>query len=127
MSLTKALAAVAPNVSNETLGTLAGAFSPDALGAALRPLLGVAEPESTTSGIATKSPTVPTDPIAKSAILDTVYNSFGTYRRRSTTALAAATGLTSEAVLTLIEGNADFRVTNGRTSGSTFVSLNGLN
>lgn len=130
MSLTTALAAAAPNVDNETLGTIAKAFDANALGAALRPLLGSMEPVATAgavNGTSTKSPTLPESPVARTALLDTVYNSFGTYRRRSADALARATGLTPDAVLELVDGNADFRVSQGRDSGTTYVSLNGLN
>lgn len=129
MSLTTALAAVAPNVDNETLGTVAKAFDPAALGAALRPLLGSFEPVATSeavSGASTKSPEIPESPVARTALLDTIYNSFGTYRRRSATALSRATGLTPEAVIELVTGNNDFRVSQGRESGSTYISLNGL-
>jgi hypothetical protein len=130
MSLTTALAQVAPNVSNETLGTLAQAFDANALGAALRPLLGSFEPVATEEGVSTastKSPEIPESPVARTALLDTIYNSFGTYRRRSATALSRATGLTPDAVVELVTGNSDFRVSVGRDSGNTFISLNGLN
>jgi hypothetical protein len=129
MSLTNALAEVAPNVSNSTLGTIAQAFDADALGAALRPLLGSFEPaatEAAVSGIATKSPTIPESPVARTALLDTIYGSFGTYRRRTVSALARSTGLTNDAVLELIEGNTDFRVSTGRNSGDVFISINRL-
>ena len=129
MSLTNALAQVAPNVSNETLGSLAQAFAPEALGAALRPLLGTLEPVATNdaaTGVSTKSPEVPTNPVARTALLETIYGSFGTYRRRKVASLARATGLTSDAVLELLSGNTDFRVSQGRQSGDTYVSLAGL-
>lgn len=130
MSLTKALAAVAPNVNNETLGTLARAFDPNALGAALRPLLGAAEPVATTDAVemvSVKSPVLPESPVARTALLDTIYNSFNKYRRRSTTALSVSTGLTPDAVLELIDGNGDFRVSQGTEGNNTYVSLSGLN
>lgn len=130
MSLTTALAAVAPSVSNETLGTIAQAFDPTALGAALRPLLGTFEPVATNdavSGASTKSPELPDSPVAKTALLETIYNSFGTFRRRSAVALSRSTGLTPDAVIELVSGNDDFRVSVGRDSGNTFISLNGLN
>lgn len=129
MSLTSALAAVAPNVSNEVLGEVAKAFDAHALGAALRPMLGnfsPAETQAAVSGESAKSPKLPESTVARTALLDTIYNSFsGSHRRRSATALSRATGLTEEAVLELINGNNDFRVSQGRNSGKTYVSLQG--
>lgn len=129
MSLTTALAAVAPNVSNAVLGEVAKAFDADALGAALRPLLSTMEPAATATGVesSNKSPELPESPVARTALLETIYGSFDNHRRRSVGALGRATGLTAEAVIELVTGNDDFRVSQGRNSGTTYVSLNGLN
>jgi hypothetical protein len=130
MSLTTALASVAPNVSNEVLGTVAKAFDANALGAALRPLLGTFEPvatENAATGEGTKSPEIPESPVARTALLDTIYRAFETYRRRRASALARLTGLTSDAVVELVTGNNDFRVSVGRESGDTYISLVDVN
>jgi len=120
--LTNALSAVAPSVTNEQLGTVAKAFDAAALGEALRPLLsGVV----VTAGVAAsnKAEELPSDPAIRSSLIQTVYDAFsGGFSRRSLGALARSTGLLESAVLTLLEGNEDFRVSQGQ-SGTTFVSL----
>jgi len=122
-----ALSLAAPNLDNDALGTLAKGLDANTLGAALRPILGSLTTDVVTGPVnANKSPELPTDPAMRSVILDNVYSSFDSYRRRSVGALANATGLTPEAVLSLVSENTDFRVSEGQ-SGRTFVSLNGLN
>lgn len=122
MSLTATLAAVAPVVSNEVLGKIAKAFDPDVLGATLRPLLGVFEPTVTAEAV-TKSPDVPMNPTVTNALKESIYGAFGTYRRRTVAALARLTGLTPDAVVTLLRNNEDFRFSQGRDSDNTYVSL----
>ncbi len=55
-----------------------------------------------------------------------IYDSFDTFNRRSLGALARITGLTEYAVLNSITGSCDFRVSVGRDTGRTFVSVGGL-
>lgn len=123
MSLTTILSAVAPNVSNEVLGQLIQAMDSHTIGATMRPLLDEA---ISVSGESMKSNVVPENPAARSALMGTIYDSFSTYRRRSTSALARSTGLTPDAVVGLVNDNEDFRVSQGRNSGNTYVSLRGL-
>lgn len=55
-----------------------------------------------------------------------IYASFETFRRRSLGALARLTGLTEEFVRDIVETNSDFRVSGGRDTDRTFVSVRGL-
>lgn len=118
---------IAPNLSNEQLGLvvreflISGALTPHQLGGTLRSVLQNAE--TSEAEVSVKTDVIPEDAVARTALLDTVYSGFENYRRRSVTALARLTGLTETAVLQLIDGNTDFRVSVGRESGNTFVSL----
>ena len=125
MSLTTTLATVARNVPNEVLGDLIKALDANVVGAVVRPLLDASVPATGVED-SMKSDSVPDSPVARAALTETIYESFGTHRRRSATALARITGLTSDAVLELVSGNEDFRVSQGQTSGNTYVSLRGL-
>ena len=55
-----------------------------------------------------------------------IYDSFGTFNRRSLGALARITGLTEDAVNEIVADNSDFRVSTGRNTSRTFVSVRGL-
>lgn len=68
----------------------------------------------------------PEDEPTRRALTQAIYNSFGEYRRRSVRALAQTTGLSQEAVLELLDGNTDFRISIGRDSGEQFVSVRGI-
>ncbi len=124
MSLTTTLAVVARNVPNETLGELIQALDANTVGAIVRPMLDALPADPMVGSM--KSESVPENSVARSALTESIYESFGNHRRRSTGALARITGLTTEAVLELVSGNEDFRVNEGRTSGKTYVSLRGL-
>lgn len=127
MSLTTTIATVARNVPNEVLGELIQALDASVVGALVRPLLD-ALPEGVGSEVSDsmKNDIAPDNPVARAALTQTVYNSFETHRRRSAGALARATGLTSDAVLELVADNEDFRVSQGRNSGTMYVSLRGI-
>jgi hypothetical protein len=128
MSLTTALAAAAPFVSNEVLGSIAQAFDPSSLGSALRPLVGPAPLTSfpVPVQVSTKSPLIPEDPIAKQTLLDTIYGAYTMHKRRSVGALSGMTGLTESAIMKLLEGNSDFEVVDGLKTDIKYIRLKGL-
>jgi hypothetical protein len=55
-----------------------------------------------------------------------IYDGFETFNRRSLGALARITGLTEDAVAEIVADNSDFRVSTGRDTARTFVSVRGL-
>ena len=123
-NITTAFAAAAPSIDNQTLGALASALDPAALGAVLRPLLVAHVPTPAGGGLVdTKSSTLPDNFTAMGELMDNVYDAFTDYRRRSLGALANITGLTPDAVTQLLENNEDFRFSNGSDTGRTYVSL----
>lgn len=63
---------------------------------------------------------------SREAFLSNVYSAFeGTRRRRSIKAISLITGFTNRVVLEVLEGNSDFRITEGRETGRTFISVRG--
>ncbi len=126
-TISEVLTEVASSVSDETLGDLAmklgnldGILSSE-VGRIVRAGLTSAPPCCNT-----KSDTLPEDQQTRASLVNTVYDSFENFRRRSVDALSLATGLTPTAVLELISGNVDFRTSVGRESGKTYVSFSGL-
>jgi len=71
------------------------------------------------------APAAPAAPVALSPreALDVIYGAFDNYRRRTITALVRKTGLPEQAVMSLVQGNGDFRVSRGRRSGKTYISI----
>ncbi len=55
-----------------------------------------------------------------------IYDSFGSFNRRSLASLARITGLTQDAVADIVLANNDFRVSTGSDTARTFVSVRGL-
>jgi hypothetical protein len=71
---------------------------------------------------------LPDSPVAQRALTSTIYDVFSnsTYRRRSMSRLATLTGLTEEAVRSLVSANGDFRIREGSESGTEYVSIRGI-
>ena len=55
-----------------------------------------------------------------------IYDSFDNFDRRSIGALARITGLTEDVVSNIVADNNDFRVSTGRNTARTFISVRGL-
>ncbi len=115
---------VAANINPEVISDVAvglvanGAVTKADLGAAI--LGGFQVASGTNAPAATAAPT---PAISPREALDRIYGAYDNHRRRSIGALMNITGLPQEAVLSLVSGNGDFRVTRGRRSGKTFVSV----
>ncbi len=91
------------------------------LGAAI--LGGFQVASGTNAPATTAAPAAVTPAISPREALDRIYGAYDNHRRRSVGALMNITGLPEQAVLALVSGNADFRVSRGRRSGKTFVSV----
>jgi len=142
MNALEALKNVAPQANNEALGVLAaemiktGAITPFDVGRAMRPILGnmattptQSNKSSSSTGVSaadSKAGELPDSEVARSALLETIYESFGSHKSRSVPALSRLTGLSQDCVLELIKGNQDFRVRVGKESNTKYVSLKGI-
>ncbi len=134
MSL-KFLARIEPDVSDEFLGGVvtgmvtAGAVKDGELGFLIREGLRSTYSVSDADSPDADSPDtmtamdVPLRSYTQNELLQLIYGSYTTYRRRSLFALTQITGLRSSAVLELIEGNSNLRTYTGRDSGEVYVSI----